>query len=78
MNLNADFFFPQVGLRTEGLLEAFLKNLHLTDNVDRITKMKRVIDAVRHSIPYYYCYVVMLLLMLQPLLLIIIINEDHR
>lgn len=49
-------FFSQVGLRTEGFLEAFLKKLHLTDNVDRITKMKRVIEAVRQSIPYYYYY----------------------
>lgn len=33
-------------MRTEGIQEVLLKNPALIDNVDRITKMKRVIKAV--------------------------------
>ncbi|KAL3047366.1 hypothetical protein OYC64_021559 [Pagothenia borchgrevinki] len=36
----------EVGVRTEGLQEVLLKNPELVDNVDRITKMKRVIKAL--------------------------------
>uniref|UniRef100_A0A3Q3XMJ5 Uncharacterized protein n=1 Tax=Mola mola TaxID=94237 RepID=A0A3Q3XMJ5_MOLML len=36
----------EVGIRTEGLQEALLKNPALIENVDRITKMKRVIKAL--------------------------------
>uniref|UniRef100_UPI0037E8BB2B vitellogenin-1-like n=1 Tax=Semicossyphus pulcher TaxID=241346 RepID=UPI0037E8BB2B len=36
----------EVGVRTEGLQEALLKNPALIDNADRITKMKRVIKAL--------------------------------
>uniref|UniRef100_A0A671V3G6 Vitellogenin-1-like n=1 Tax=Sparus aurata TaxID=8175 RepID=A0A671V3G6_SPAAU len=36
----------EVGVRTEGLQEALLKNPALLDNVDRMTKMKRVIKAL--------------------------------
>eukprot|EP00064_Thunnus_orientalis_P004478 superscaffoldBa00000407_g4490 len=36
----------EVGIRTEGLQEALLKNPALIDNADRITKMKRVIKAL--------------------------------
>ncbi|TKS74661.1 Vitellogenin [Collichthys lucidus] len=36
----------EVGVRTEGLQETLLKNPALRDNVDRITKMKRVIKAL--------------------------------
>lgn len=36
-------------MRTEGLQEALLKNPALIDNADRITKMKRVIKAVRNK-----------------------------
>ncbi|XP_060889620.1 vitellogenin-1-like [Labrus mixtus] len=36
----------EVGVRTEGLQEALLKNPSLIDNADRITKMKRVIKAL--------------------------------
>lgn len=39
-------YFLKVGVRTEGLQEALLKNPSLIENVDRITKMKRVIKAV--------------------------------
>lgn len=39
-------YFFKVGIRTEGLQEALLKNPALIENVDRITKMKRVIKAV--------------------------------
>ncbi|CAJ1060689.1 vitellogenin-1-like [Xyrichtys novacula] len=38
----------EVGVRTEGLQEALLKNPALIDNTDRITKMKRVIKALSH------------------------------
>ncbi|KAM9848968.1 vitellogenin-1-like [Aulostomus maculatus] len=36
----------EVGVRTEGLQEALLKNPAITENTDRITKMKRVIKAL--------------------------------
>uniref|UniRef100_A0A8C4IXH1 Phosvitin n=1 Tax=Dicentrarchus labrax TaxID=13489 RepID=A0A8C4IXH1_DICLA len=36
----------EVGVRTEGLQEALLKNPALIDNADRMTKMKRVIKAL--------------------------------
>ncbi|KAK5907203.1 hypothetical protein CesoFtcFv8_005080 [Champsocephalus esox] len=36
----------EVGVRTEGLQEVLLKNPELVDNVDRLTKMKRVIKAL--------------------------------
>uniref|UniRef100_A0A3Q1JK95 Vitellogenin domain-containing protein n=1 Tax=Anabas testudineus TaxID=64144 RepID=A0A3Q1JK95_ANATE len=36
----------EVGVRTEGLQEALLKNSAVTDSADRITKMKRVIKAL--------------------------------
>ncbi|KAJ4942878.1 hypothetical protein JOQ06_005390 [Pogonophryne albipinna] len=36
----------EVRVRTEGLQEVLLKNPELVDNVDRITKMKRVIKAL--------------------------------
>ncbi|XP_049442919.1 vitellogenin-1-like isoform X2 [Epinephelus fuscoguttatus] len=36
----------EVGVRTEGIQEVLLKNPALIDNVDRITKMKRVIKAL--------------------------------
>ncbi|KAM8746385.1 vitellogenin-1-like [Acanthopagrus schlegelii] len=36
----------EVGVRTEGLQEALLKNPALLDNADRLTKMKRVIKAL--------------------------------
>ncbi|XP_070687992.1 vitellogenin-like isoform X2 [Pempheris klunzingeri] len=36
----------EVGVRTEGLQEALLKNPALIDSADRITKMKRVIKAL--------------------------------
>ncbi|KAM7387895.1 hypothetical protein PAMP_024106 [Pampus punctatissimus] len=36
----------EVGVRTEGIQEALLKNPALIDNADRITKMKRVIKAL--------------------------------
>ncbi|KAK2835459.1 hypothetical protein Q5P01_015943 [Channa striata] len=36
----------EVGVRTEGLQEALLKNTAVTDSADRITKMKRVIKAL--------------------------------
>ncbi|KAM7011967.1 LOW QUALITY PROTEIN: vitellogenin 2 [Tautogolabrus adspersus] len=36
----------EVGVRTEGLQEALMKNPSLIDNADRITKMKRVIKAL--------------------------------
>ncbi|XP_040895473.1 vitellogenin-like [Toxotes jaculatrix] len=38
----------EVGVRTEGLQEALLKNPAVIDSVDRITKMKRVIKALSH------------------------------
>lgn len=38
--------FSQVGVRTDGLQEALLKNPGLVESADRITKMKRVIKAV--------------------------------
>lgn len=43
-------------MRTEGLQEALLKNPALRDNVDRITKMKRVIKAVRNETPGSHKY----------------------
>ncbi|XP_070764345.1 vitellogenin-1-like [Enoplosus armatus] len=36
----------EVGVRTEGLQEALLKNAALVDDADRMTKMKRVIKAL--------------------------------
>ncbi|KAM8874526.1 vitellogenin-like isoform 2-T2 [Spinachia spinachia] len=38
----------EVGVRTEGLLEVFMKNPAPINDVDRITKMKRVIKALSH------------------------------
>ncbi|KAM8887734.1 vitellogenin-like [Synchiropus picturatus] len=45
----------EFGVRTEGIQEAFLKNSAITENVDRITKMKRVIKAISdwRSLPVY-------------------------
>lgn len=37
-------------MKTDGLQEAILKNPELSENVDRITKMKRVIKAVSNKV----------------------------
>ncbi|XP_053287447.1 vitellogenin-1 [Pleuronectes platessa] len=38
----------EVGVRTEGLQEALLKNPTVVDSADRITKMKRIMQALSH------------------------------
>nr|BAD93695.1 vitellogenin [Verasper moseri] len=38
----------EVGVRTEGLQEALLKNPAVVDSADRITKMKRIMQALSH------------------------------
>uniref|UniRef100_A0AAZ1X3A5 Phosvitin n=1 Tax=Oreochromis aureus TaxID=47969 RepID=A0AAZ1X3A5_OREAU len=38
----------EVGVRTEGLQEAFLKNPAVFDSADRVTRMKHVIKALSH------------------------------
>ncbi|XP_060933408.1 vitellogenin-1-like [Limanda limanda] len=38
----------EVGMRTEGLQEALLKNPTIVDSADRITKMKRIMQALSH------------------------------
>lgn len=38
--------FFQIGVRSEGIQEALLKNREAPENADRITKMRQVMKAV--------------------------------
>ncbi len=49
-SLHSIYALKQIGVRTEGIQEALLKSPAADESVDRITKIKRTLRAVRFHV----------------------------